>query len=97
MIICSCNVVSHTDIDVALLYLLNLPEPPVPTPGLVFRMLSKKMNCCACAPLAVETIYARVEILERKGLICPHRSAVALESLKRLSAAKPRGTAVGVD
>ena len=27
------------------------------------------MNCCSCAPLAVETIYNKVEELEKKGLI----------------------------
>ena len=29
------------------------------------------MNCCSCAPLAVETIYNKVVELEKKGLICP--------------------------
>jgi hypothetical protein len=84
MIVCSCTVVSDHDIELALLDLLSQPEAPIPTPGLVFRHLSQKMTCCGCAPLAVETIYAKVEELERRGLISPYRSLSARESLMRL-------------
>ena len=84
MIVCSCTRVSDHDIELALLDLLNQPEAQIPTPGLVFRHLSQKMDCCGCAPLAVETIYTKVEELERKGLVCPYRSLSARESLMRL-------------
>jgi hypothetical protein len=84
MIVCSCTTVSDYDIELALLDLLNQPEAPIPTPGLVFRHLSQKMNCCSCAPLCVETIYLKVEELERKGLVCPYRSLSARESLMRI-------------
>lgn len=84
MIVCSCTTVSDHDIELAILDLLNQPEAPIPTPGLVFRHLSQKMSCCGCAPLAVETIYAKVEELERKGLVCPYRSLSARESLMRI-------------
>jgi hypothetical protein len=81
MIVCSCNAITSADISAALLYLLNAPEPQIPTPGLVYRHLGKKMVCCGCAPLAVETIYARMDELERKGLVCPYRAAAARERL----------------
>ena len=81
MIVCSCNAISSSDISAALLFLLNAPEPQIPTPGLVYRHLGKKMVCCGCAPLAVEIIYARMEELERKGLVCPYRCAAARERL----------------
>jgi hypothetical protein len=77
MIVCSCNAITSSDISAALLYILNAPEPQIPTPGLVYRQLGKKMVCCGCAPLTVETIYARMEELERKGLVCPYRCAAA--------------------
>lgn len=71
MIVCSCTVISDRDIEGALLEILNAPDAPIPTPGVVYRHLSKRMNCCGCAPLAVETIYNKVAELERKGLISP--------------------------
>jgi bacterioferritin-associated ferredoxin len=71
MIVCSCTVISDRDIEGALLEILRAPDAPIPTPGIVYRHLSKRMNCCSCAPLAVETIYNKVEELEKKGLICP--------------------------
>ncbi len=92
MIVCSCTTVSDHDIELALLDLLNHPEAPIPTPGLVFRHLSQRMSCCGCAPLAVETIYAKVEELERKGLVCPYRSLSARESLMRIQLRNKRAS-----
>ena len=93
MIVCHCNVITDADISRALLYLLNLPDAPIPTPGLVYRTLSKKLNCCSCAPLAVETIYAAMERLEKQGLVCPYRSATTRKQLARLTGRKKRTTA----
>jgi hypothetical protein len=91
MIVCSCNGITSSDISAALLYILNAPEPQIPTPGLVYRHLGKKMVCCGCAPLAVETIYARMEELERKGLVCPYRCAAARVRLRaQRSATSPQ-------
>lgn len=85
MIVCHCNVISDADISRALLYLLNLPEAPIPTPGLVFRTLNHRFNCFTCAPVAVETIYAAMERLEKQGLICPYRSAATKKQLARMA------------
>jgi hypothetical protein len=84
MIVCSCSCVSDHDIELALLDILNEPEAPLPTPGVVYRHMQKRMQCCGCAPLAVEVIYAKLEDLERKGLICPYRSLSSRERLLRL-------------
>lgn len=72
MLICSCAVISDHDIELALLEIMVQQDPPLPTPGVVWRHLSKKMNCCGCAPLAVETIYAKLDDLMAKGLVCPY-------------------------
>jgi bacterioferritin-associated ferredoxin len=93
MIVCSCSRISDFDIELALLDLLNQPEAPIPTPGAVYRYLEKRMNCCGCAPVAVEVIYAKLEDLERRGLICPYRSLSTRERLKKLSLMKGRGDA----
>ena len=75
MIVCSCNVISDADIESVLVDIMNRPDAPVPTPGRVFRELSKRMICCSCAPLAVSVIYQRLEALEAKGLVCRYRCA----------------------
>lgn len=84
MIICSCTVISDRDIETALIEILSEPDAPIPTPGVVFRHLSKKMNCCACAPLAVETIYTKMTELVARGLICPRKGGEVCGKLLRL-------------
>lgn len=84
MIICSCAVISDHDIELAVLDIMSVANAPLPTPGVVFRHLQKKMNCCSCAPLAVETIYAKMDALVAKGLICPCACATAQDKLSRM-------------
>ncbi|MFN3624663.1 MAG: bacterioferritin-associated ferredoxin [Hyphomicrobium sp.] len=81
MIVCSCTVISDRDIESALLEILSAPNAPIPTPGIVYRHLAKRMNCCSCAPLAVDTIYNKVDELEKKGLISPTLSATTRNKL----------------
>jgi len=106
MIVCSCNVISDEDIEKVLLEIFSRPEAPIPTPGLVYRELAKRMNCCGCAPLAVSVIYERLEALERKGLICRYRCADIRSKLrlivnktggKKRTSADPVGCCVGQD
>jgi len=86
MIICSCTVISDRDIEAALVEILNQPNAPIPTPGVVYRHLQKRMNCCGCAPLAVATIYDKVDELERKGLISPYVCANTRSKLLEFAA-----------
>ncbi len=44
---------------------------------MVYRHLQKKMVCCGCAPLAVSTIYQKIDELALRGLVCPYASASA--------------------
>ena len=53
----------------------------LPTPGVVFRHLKKKMNCCTCAPLAVSTIYDAMDRLKSDTRVCPYALATAREKL----------------
>ncbi len=82
MIICSCAVVSDKDLEQAVLEVMSQPNAPIPTPGAIFRHMQKKMQCCGCAPLAAETIYTKMEELEKKGLICPCACATAKTRMK---------------
>jgi hypothetical protein len=77
VIVCSCAVISDAQIEQALIEILSLPDAPLPTPGVVYRHLQKKMVCCGCAPLAVSTIYQKIDELAEKGLVCPYAGASA--------------------
>ena len=83
MLICSCAVISDHDIELALLEIMIEENAPMPTPGVVWRHLQKKMNCCGCAPLAVDVIYRKLEELEVKGLVCKHACANVLDRKRR--------------
>ena len=90
MIVCSCAVISDTDIELAVLDVMSQPNAPLPTPGVVYRYLQKRMNCCGCAPLAVETIYAKMDALAAKGLICQCACASAQDRLGRFARLAPK-------
>jgi hypothetical protein len=93
MIICSCNVITDGDIDGVLIDILNRPDAPVPTPGIVYRELQKRMNCCGCAPLAVSFIYERLHALEADGRVCRYRCANIRSKLRVIIAkAAPRAS-----
>jgi hypothetical protein len=87
MIVCSCSVISDTDIEEALIEIMSQPDAPLPTPGVVYQHLSKKMVCCGCAPLAVSTIYEKIDHLAERGVICPYTGACAQGRL--LKGARP--------
>lgn len=77
MIVCSCATISDADIEKALTEILSEPGAPLPTPGVVYRHLQKKMVCCGCAPLAVSTIYQKIDDLAEQGVVCPYAGACA--------------------
>jgi hypothetical protein len=89
MIVCSCLVISDEDIERALLEILTLPEAPLPTPGVVYRHLEKKMVCCGCSPLAVSTIYQKIDELAEKGVVCPYACACAQGRLLKCASDTP--------
>lgn len=84
MIICSCAVISDKDLEQAVLEVMSQPNAPLPTPGVIYRHMQKKMQCCGCAPLAADTIYAKMEELEQRGLICPCACATAKSRLQNM-------------
>ena len=77
MIVCSCAAISDTDIEKALTEIMSQPGAPLPTPGVVYRHLEKQMVCCGCAPLAVSTIYQKIDELAEQGVVCPYACACA--------------------
>ena len=89
MIVCSCQVITDEDIERALLEILSQPEAPLPTPGVVYRHLEKKMVCCGCAPLAVSTIYQKIDELAERGVVCPYACACAQGRLLKCASDTP--------
>jgi hypothetical protein len=89
MIVCSCLVITDEDIERALLEILSQPEAPLPTPGVVYRHLEKKMICCGCSPLAVSTIYQKIDELAEKGVVCPYACACAQGRLLKCASDTP--------
>src|ERR1700680_5021310 len=89
MIVCSCSVITDSDIETALVEILSQPNAPLPTPGVVYRHLAKRMVCCSCSPLAVSTIYQKIDELAEKGVVCPYACACAQGRLLRGASEPP--------
>lgn len=81
MIVCSCAVITDRDIDRAVVEIMSTSPALLPTPGIVYRHLQKRMNCCRCAPLTVSIIYSCMERLEQDTRICPFVLAEARRKL----------------
>lgn len=90
MIVCSCAVITDRDIDRAVIEIMSAPQALLPTPGIVFRHLSKRMNCCRCAPLAVSVIYQAMDRLEKDTRVCPFALAEARRKLAILDDRRQR-------
>ena len=89
MIVCSCLAITDADIEQALVEILSQPEAPLPTPGVVYRHLEKKMVCCGCSPLAVSTIYQKIDELAERGVVCPYACACAQGRLLKCASDTP--------
>jgi hypothetical protein len=90
MIVCSCAVITDRDIDIAVSEIMSTGPGLLPTPGVVFRHLDKKMNCCRCAPVTVSAIYAAMDRLERTTRVCPFALAEARARLIRIEERRER-------
>jgi hypothetical protein len=84
VIICQCAVITALDIELAVTEIMCADNAPIPTPGVVFRHLNKRMSCCSCAPVAVGAIYAAMDRLAASTHVCPFILAEARAKLIRL-------------
>jgi hypothetical protein len=90
MIVCSCAVITDREIDIPVSEIMSTGPGLLPTPGVVFRHLDKKMNCCRCAPVTVSAIYAAMDRLERTTRVCPFALAEARARLIRIEERRER-------
>jgi bacterioferritin-associated ferredoxin len=90
VIVCSCAVISSRDIEFAVAEIMAQPNAPLPTPGTVFRHLNKRMQCCTCAPVTVDIIYAAMDKLQHDTRICPYALAEARAKLAQIEERRAR-------
>lgn len=90
MIICSCAIITDRDVEAAVFEIMSAGPGLLPTPGVVFRHLKKKMNCCRCAPLTVSVIYAAMDRLAANTRVCPFALAEARAKLVRIEERRAR-------
>jgi bacterioferritin-associated ferredoxin len=90
VIVCSCAVVSHRDIELAVAEIMNAQPGVLPTPGMIFRFLDKKMNCCTCAPVAISAINTAIQRLAQKMHLAPPALTKMNAQLIRIVARKNR-------
>ena len=90
MIVCSCAVITDRDIENAVRDIMSAPQALLPTPGIVFRHLNKRMNCCRCAPLTVSLIYAAMDRLERNTSVCLYTLSQARRKLAAIEERRQR-------
>jgi len=58
MIVCSCNVISHRDIEATIAELRDLDANVVLTAGLVYRTMGHRPRCGSCLAHIVKMIHA---------------------------------------
>ncbi len=90
MIVCSCNVITDAHIERAVIEIMSASTALLPTPGVVFRHLNTKMNCCTCAPVAVAAIYAALDRLEADTRVNAFALAEARTKLIRIEDRRER-------
>ena len=56
MIVCSCNIISGTDIEEVIMDFLNADEWQLITPGKVFQAMTARGKCCGCFPGVIDII-----------------------------------------
>ena len=90
MIVCSCAVISDDDIEQALVEILSQPDAPLPTPGVVYRHLQKKMVCCGCSAAGGRARSTRRSTSwPSKGVVCPYACACAQGRLLKCASDTP--------
>jgi bacterioferritin-associated ferredoxin len=90
LIVCSCAVISDRDIESAVVDIMSAPVALLPTPGVVFRYLNKKMACGSCAAITVATIYKAMDQLEADTRVSPYALAEARAKIAQLEAKRER-------
>ncbi|MCY0149893.1 (2Fe-2S)-binding protein [Hoeflea sp. G2-23] len=82
MIICSCNIITKTDIEEAVTGFLDCDPWQLITPGKVFHAMQKRGKCCGCFPGVIDII---VETTERYHAAMNSPQAQVIDLLSRIA------------
>ena len=87
MIVCSCNVISHKDIEEVIISLLDEDCWQLIVPGKIYKIMEKRGKCCGCFPNVVEMIIRVTEDYHRKH---NQEEAKVISYLERVRALRPK-------
>lgn len=73
MIACQCNVITTKDIHAAMDAIWAEDPLRVLTPGLVFRRLEKRGQCCGCIPNIIDIMQAYADVCRSRDQLAPLR------------------------
>ena len=82
MLICSCNVISESDIEIAILDLLEEDKYRLIVPVQVYHTLEKRGKCCGCFANGVDIIVRVTEAYHRDIQTLEHEIADMIARLQ---------------
>ncbi|MDF1609080.1 (2Fe-2S)-binding protein [Hoeflea sp. YIM 152468] len=82
MIVCSCNVISRTDIEEVIVDFLNADEWQLITPGKVYQAMNARGKCCGCFPGVIDII---VETTQRYHALMQSPEPRVVDLLNRIA------------
>lgn len=98
MLVCSCNVISKSDVENVIREFLDDDAWQLITPGKVYHAMHKRGQCCGCFPNIINIIVAETETHHRRvetpeaeivpfiaRLRSEHEKAQSLQRLSRLN------------
>ncbi len=65
MIVCSCNILTLSQIEAVITDFLKTDEWNLITPGMVYHAMRKRGKCCACFPSVIDAIVRVTEAFHR--------------------------------
>ena len=71
MIICSCNVITSANIQLAIERLAAADPGALITPGLVYHAMGKTPDCRGCMPNFVALVYSILDKMQKEGRYLP--------------------------
>lgn len=67
MIVCSCNVISNSEIEATVEELIASDPDVVLTPGMIYRAIGCRPKCGTCLVNVVELMHAHREAIEARN------------------------------
>ena len=82
MIVCSCNIISHKEIEQAVLDLLVEDAYRLIVPVQVYHTMQQRGKCCSCFPGVIDIIVRVTEEFHRENDVSEPEIVSLIENLK---------------